>query len=73
LINSNFFLLDWFQTGQETPIRGKNVAIVVSSFEGLTLNSGIGTMYAALTELLLQSDNKVNRINLIFYFFIQQK
>jgi GT2 family glycosyltransferase/glycosyltransferase involved in cell wall biosynthesis len=51
--------LEWSKSTSEAVVTGKKVCLVASSLEGMTLNSGIGTVYASLAELLNQNGNKV--------------
>jgi len=53
--------LEWF-SGSPSPLKPLEVCIVTSSLEGFTLNSGIGTFYSALAELLAKNGHKVTII-----------
>lgn len=63
-IVQNLTALDWFLGDQSSsgalwlaaPLR---IIIVVSSFEGMYLNSGIGTFYAALADFLINHGHTV--------------
>jgi GT2 family glycosyltransferase/glycosyltransferase involved in cell wall biosynthesis len=51
--------LEWFKSSDAKALSGKKVCIVASSFEGITMNSGIGSFYASLAELLVHNGQKV--------------
>lgn len=51
--------LEWLKSSSAASISGKKVCLVATSLEGLTFNSGIGTVYASLAELLSQNGNQV--------------
>lgn len=53
-------LADWFSSEKHTTTSKKlNVAMVVSSYEGLYINSGIGTFYSTLAEFLIKTGHSV--------------
>jgi len=54
--------LDWDVAEASSASEPKNVCIVVSSFEGMYINSGIGTAYYALANLLVSQGHKVTVI-----------
>jgi glycosyltransferase involved in cell wall biosynthesis len=52
--------LDWFTPPKDIPLHPPlRIFIVVSSFEGMYLNSGIGTFYSALSDFLVQRGHTV--------------
>jgi glycosyltransferase involved in cell wall biosynthesis len=53
-------MLDWFSSEKlYTSSKKLRVGIVVSSFEGLFINSGIGTFYSTLAEFLIKTGHSV--------------
>jgi len=51
--------LEWSVSEPSTLVGQKEVCFVVSSFEGLYINSGIGTAYYGLAELLVRNGHSV--------------
>jgi len=52
--------LDWFSPPKDpTPPSPLRITIVVSSFEGMYLNSGIGTFYSSLSDFLVQQGHAI--------------
>jgi len=57
--NDKQIALDWFKPTDASTAASKKVCIVASSFDGITMNSGIGSLYASLAELLVHNGQKV--------------
>jgi hypothetical protein len=54
---------DWFSVSSpNTATKTLRIAMVVSSFEGLYINSGIGTFYATLADFLSRRGHSVTVI-----------